>query len=52
MTVACVDEINSINVIVCVPRPIQHLLQPSVRLAVDLKGYEGGRQKERDIVPC
>ncbi len=51
-TAVCVDEMNVINVLVRVPRPIQHSLQPSVCLVTSLIGYDGRRKKEREIVPC
>ncbi len=49
-TIAYVDRINNINVVVHAPRPIQHSLQPSVHLATGLGAYKGGR-KEREVVP-
>ncbi len=52
MTTAHMDEINGINVVVCIPTSIQHLLQPSVNLVTNLEGYDGERKKEREVVPC
>ncbi len=44
-TTDCVDKINDINVVVCVPRPIQHWLQPSVCL---MTGLMPGLHSRRD----
>ncbi len=41
------NKTNGINVVVCVPRPIQHLLRPSLCLVTGRGEYEGGRKKER-----
>ncbi len=50
-TTVCVGKINDINVVVCVLKPIQHSLQPSVYLITGFGGYEGGRKKDGKIVP-
>ncbi len=50
MATAGVDKINGINVIVCVPKPVQHSLQPSVHFGMGVGGCDGGR-KEKKVVP-